>query len=44
MDCKQIGGEQANTASDIVQLLPSYLTQIINTVKLKGKRLMFMFA
>lgn len=38
MDCKCVGREQTNTASDVVQLIPSYLTQIINTVKLKWEK------
>lgn len=39
MDCKCVGGEQTNTASDVVQLIPSYLTQIINTEVKMGKDL-----
>lgn len=41
MDCKRVGGEQTNTASDVVQLIPFYLTQIINTVNLKWEKIKF---
>lgn len=33
MDCECVGGEQANTPSVLVQLIPSCLTQISNTGK-----------
>lgn len=36
---QSVGGEQANTASDVVQLITSYLTKIINTEVKKGKDL-----
>lgn len=34
MDCKRVCGEQANFPIDLMHLIPSYLTQFTNTVKL----------